>query len=131
MCGRAYELRPDLRGPRQRSASWAGGGRNIVFRKEIAASTSPEEERARRVGEFRALIDRCAAGAALVDDVIDPARDAAHADPGLEMAVTKKVDRPWKKHGVDAGLSKEAARRRVAGRLWAPGSAPVSFRRRP
>ena len=51
--------------------------------------------------EFQKLIDPYgAAGAALIDDVIDPRQTRATLIRGLEMARTKKVDRPWKKHGV-------------------------------
>src|SRR6059036_2129169 len=58
MCGKAYE--PDL------IVAWPSaeisvmgpeGGANILFRKEIAAAAHPEEERARRVEEFRQLIN--------------------------------------------------------------------------
>jgi hypothetical protein len=46
------------------------GGTEAVARQHAAAN--PEEERAHRVEDFRKLIDPyIAAGAALVDDVID------------------------------------------------------------
>src|SRR5204862_132533 len=49
------------------------GGTNIVFRKEIAAAAEPDAERAKKVEQFRQLISPyIAAGAALIDDVIDP-----------------------------------------------------------
>jgi acetyl-CoA carboxylase carboxyltransferase component len=77
------------------------GGTNIIFRKEIAAAASPEAERARRVEEFRRLIDPyVAAGAALIDDVIDPRETRPVLIRALEMARPKRVQRPWKKHGV-------------------------------
>jgi acetyl-CoA carboxylase carboxyltransferase component len=102
MCGRAYE--PDLIvawPTAEISVMGPEGGTNIVFRKEIAAAASPDEERARRVEDFRKLIDPyVAAGAALVDDVIDPRETRPVLVRALEMALTKKVDRPWKKHGV-------------------------------
>jgi len=102
MCGRAYE--PDLIvawPTAEISVMGPEGGTNIVFRKEIAAAANADEERARRVEEFRKLIDPyVAAGAALVDDVIDPRETRAVLVRGLQMAHTKKVDRPWKKHGV-------------------------------
>jgi acetyl-CoA carboxylase carboxyltransferase component len=102
MCGRAYE--PDLIvawPTAEISVMGPEGGTNIVFRKEIAAAASPEQERARRIEEFRALIDPYrAAGAALIDDVIDPRETRAVLIRGLEMARTKRIDRPWRKHGV-------------------------------
>jgi len=102
MCGRAYE--PDLIvawPTAEISVMGPEGGTNIIFRKEIAAATNPEEERARRVEEFRQLIDPyIAAGGALIDDVIDPRETRPVVIRALEMARTKKVERPWKKHGV-------------------------------
>jgi acetyl-CoA carboxylase carboxyltransferase component len=77
------------------------GGTNIIFRKEIASSSNPDDERARRVAEFRNLIDPyVAAGAALIDDVIDPRDTRPTLIRALQMARTKVVQRPWKKHGV-------------------------------
>jgi acetyl-CoA carboxylase carboxyltransferase component len=102
MCGRAYE--PDLIvawPTAEISVMGPEGGTNIIFRKEIAAAATPDEERARRVAEFRKLIDPyVAAGAALIDDVIDPRDTRPTLIRALDMAKTKKVDRPWKKHGV-------------------------------
>jgi methylmalonyl-CoA decarboxylase subunit alpha len=77
------------------------GGTNIVYRKEIAAAADPDAERARRVEDFRRLISPyIAAGAALIDDVIDPRDTRPTLVRALEMARTKRVDRPWRKHGV-------------------------------
>jgi len=102
MCGKAYE--PDLIvawPTAEISVMGPEGGTNIVFRKEIAAAVNPDEERARRVEEFRKLINPyIAAGGALVDDVIDPRETRPVLIRALEMAATKKVERPWKKHGV-------------------------------
>jgi acetyl-CoA carboxylase carboxyltransferase component len=102
MCGRAYE--PDLIvawPTAEISVMGPEGGTNIVFRREIAAAADPVAERARRVEDFRKLIDPyIAAGAALIDDVIDPRETRPTLIRALEMARTKKVDRPWRKHGV-------------------------------
>ena len=35
----------------------------------------------------------------MIDDVIDPAETRRVIIHGLEQARTKKVDRPWRKHG--------------------------------
>src|ERR671931_523999 len=71
MCGRAYE--PDLIvawPTAEISVMGPEGGTSIVFRREIAAAAEPDVERARRIDEFRQLIDPyTAAGAALIDDV--------------------------------------------------------------
>ena len=102
MCGKAYE--PDLIvawPTAEISVMGPEGGTNIIFRKVIAAAAHPEEERARRVEEFRKLINPyIAAGGAFIDDVIDPRETRPVIIRGLEMAATKKVERPWKKHGV-------------------------------
>ena len=102
MCGRAYE--PDLIvawPTAEISVMGPEGGTNIVYRKEIAAAANPDEERARRIEDFRKLISPyIAAGAALIDDVIDPRETRPVLIRALEMAKTKRVDRPWRKHGV-------------------------------
>ena len=102
MCGKAYE--PDLIvawPTAEISVMGPEGGTNIIFRKEIAAAAHPEEERARRVEEFRKLINPyIAVGGAFIDDVIDPRETRPVIIRALEMAATKKVERPWKKHGV-------------------------------
>ena len=102
MCGKAYE--PDLIvawPTAEISVMGPEGGTNIIFRKEIAAADNPDEERARRVEAFRTLINPyIAAGGAFIDDVIDPRETRPVVIRALDMARTKKVDRPWKKHGV-------------------------------
>jgi acetyl-CoA carboxylase carboxyltransferase component len=102
MCGKAYE--PDLIvawPTAEISVMGPEGGTNIIFRKEIAAASDPDAERARRIEEFRRLINPyIAAGGALIDDVIDPRETRPVLIRALEMAATKKVDRPWKKHGI-------------------------------
>ena len=102
MCGRGCE--PDLIvawPTAEISVMGPEGGTNIIFRKEIAGAANPEEERARRIADFRKLIDPyVAAGAALIDDVIDPRETRPTLIRALAMAGTKRVERPWKKHGV-------------------------------
>jgi len=102
MCGRAYE--PDLIvawPTAEISVMGPEGGTNIVFRKDIAAAADPDAERAKKVEQFRQLISPyIAAGAALIDDVIDPRDTRPTLIRALEMARTKRVDRPWRKHGV-------------------------------
>jgi acetyl-CoA carboxylase carboxyltransferase component len=102
MCGRAYE--PDLLvawPTAEISVMGPEGGTNIVYRREIAAAADPDAERARRVEDYRGLISPyIAAGAALVDDVIDPRDTRPMLIRALEMARGKRLDRPWRKHGV-------------------------------
>jgi acetyl-CoA carboxylase carboxyltransferase component len=102
MCGRAYE--PDLIvawPTAEISVMGPEGAVNIVARRPIAAAADPGAERRRLVDEYRARIDPYAvAGHAHVDDVIDPRETRPAVIRGLELARGKRVDRPWKKHGV-------------------------------
>jgi acetyl-CoA carboxylase carboxyltransferase component len=41
-----------------------------------------------------------AAKNALIDDIIDPRETRPTIIRGLRMAKDKRVDRPWRKHGV-------------------------------
>jgi acetyl-CoA carboxylase carboxyltransferase component len=41
-----------------------------------------------------------AAGNAMIDDVIDPRETRPRVIGALRMAADKKVERPWRKHGV-------------------------------
>ncbi len=75
----------------------------IIHRKTLEAV--PEAERdAKRLElaeEIRANIDPyVAAGHAQLDDVIDPADTRAAIARGLAVSRDKRVDRPWRKHGV-------------------------------
>jgi acetyl-CoA carboxylase carboxyltransferase component len=102
MCGKAYE--PDL------IVAWPSaeisvmgpeGAVNIIFRKQIEASEDPDAARAERIEGIRKTIDPyIAAGNAMIDDVIDPRETRPIVIRALEMAQTKRVERPWKKHGV-------------------------------
>jgi acetyl-CoA carboxylase carboxyltransferase component len=79
------------------------GAVNIIHRKTLEAV--PEEERAAKrlelAEEIRANIDPyVAAGHAQLDDVIDPADTRGAIARGLRVARAKRVDRPWRKHGV-------------------------------
>ena len=76
------------------------GAVNIIFNKQIEASSNPEETRAQLLNTIRAQINPyLAAGWAMIDDVIDPAETRRVIIHGLEQARTKKIDRPWRKHG--------------------------------
>jgi acetyl-CoA carboxylase carboxyltransferase component len=102
MCGKAYE--PDL------IVAWPSaeisvmgpeGAVNIIFRKQIEASEDPDATRAEMIEGIRRTIDPyIAAGNALIDDVIDPRETRPTVIRALEMAETKRVARPWKRHGV-------------------------------
>ncbi len=102
MCGKAYE--PDL------IVAWPSaeisvmgpeGAVNIIGRTQIEASDDPDATRAQMIAEIQKIIDPyIAAGNALIDDVIDPRETREKVIGAFEMAATKRVERPWKKHGV-------------------------------
>jgi methylmalonyl-CoA decarboxylase subunit alpha len=102
MCGKGY--RPDL------IVAWPSaeisvmgpeGAVNIVFGKQVAASSNPEETRAQLVAGFREQINPyISAGWAHIDDVIDPHETRRVLIAGLEAARNKSVNHPKKKHGI-------------------------------
>jgi acetyl-CoA carboxylase carboxyltransferase component len=102
MNGRAYE--PDLIvawPSAEISVMGAEGAVEIVMRRQIEEAEDPVAERARLVHAYREIIDvYIAAGNDMIDDVIDPRETRATIIGGLEMAERKRVERPWKKHGV-------------------------------
>jgi acetyl-CoA carboxylase carboxyltransferase component len=102
MCGKAYEPDVIVAWPTAEiSVMGAEGAVNIILRKQIEAAEDPDAKRAELVGEFRKIIDPyIAAGNDLIDDIIDPRETRAVVARALEMAQGKRVERPWKRHGV-------------------------------
>jgi acetyl-CoA carboxylase carboxyltransferase component len=102
MNGRAYE--PDLIvawPTAEISVMGAEGAVEIVFRKEVEAADDPLAKKAELIAAYRELIDvYVAARNAMIDDVIDPRETRPTIIRGLEMAAGKRVQRPWKRHGV-------------------------------
>jgi acetyl-CoA carboxylase carboxyltransferase component len=102
MCGKAYE--PDL------IVAWPGaeisvmgpeGAVNIIGRSAIEASDDPEATRQQMLEQVKSSIDPyLAAKNDLVDDIIDPRETRPTVINGLRMAADKRVQRPWRKHGV-------------------------------
>ncbi len=102
MNGKAYE--PDL------IVAWPSaeisvmgpeGAVNIIGRSAIEASDDPEATRERMLEEIRKTIDPyIAARNAVIDDIIDPRETRPTIIRALRMAAGKRVERPWKKHGV-------------------------------
>ncbi len=104
MNGRAYE--PDL------IVAWPSaeisvmgpeGAVNIIFRKQLEAM--PEDQRNEARNDMVAMIREqispyVAAGWSFIDDLIDPADTRSVIVRGLAHSATKKVERPWRKHGV-------------------------------
>ena len=104
MNGRAYEPDVIVAWPTAEiSVMGPEGAVNIIFRKQIESLPEEEREEARNgmVAVIREQISPyVAAGWSFVDDVIDPAGTRSTICAGLETASTKKVERPWRKHGV-------------------------------
>jgi len=104
MNGRAFE--PDLIvawPTAEISVMGPEGAVNIIFRKQIEALPEEERDEARNnmVGTIRDQISPyIAAGWSFLDDLIDPADTRKVVCRGLEQAANKKVERPWRKHGV-------------------------------
>jgi len=102
MCGRGYQPDALFAWPTAEiSVMGPEGAVNIIFNKQIAAAEDPEAARAGFVEMVRKTIDPyVAASWAFVDDIIDP-RDTRWVIIGaLEAAATKRLERPWRKHGV-------------------------------
>jgi methylmalonyl-CoA decarboxylase subunit alpha len=102
MNGKAYE--PDLIvawPSAEISVMGAEGAVNIIGRSAIEAADDPEAKRAEMIAEVKKVIDPyIAAGNAMIDDIIDPRETRPTIIRGLRMAATKRIERPWKKHGV-------------------------------
>jgi len=102
MCGKAYE--PDLIvawPTAEISVMGPEGAVNIIGRSAIEASDDPERTREEMLAQIRKSIDPyIAAHNDVIDDVIDPRETRPTLIRALSMAGTKRVERPWKKHGV-------------------------------
>ena len=105
MNGRAFE--PDLIvgwPTAEISVMGPEGAVNIIFRKQIEAAGNQQEQDQLRDQLVRGVREQIgasiAAGWAFLDDLIDPADTRSAIVRGLEIGETKRVDRPWRKHGV-------------------------------
>ncbi|MBV9533958.1 MAG: acyl-CoA carboxylase subunit beta [Solirubrobacterales bacterium] len=102
MCGRAYE--PDL------IVAWPSaeisvmgpeGAVEIIFRKQVEEAEDPAAKRRELIDDVRAIIDvYVAAGNDMIDDVIDPRETRPTICRALQLAASKRVQRPWKRSGV-------------------------------
>jgi propionyl-CoA carboxylase beta chain len=74
---------------------------NIVYRKELAEAKNPEEEKRRRVGEFKERFANpyLAAERGYIDEVIAPRDTRRKLITALAMLDTKRDSNPPKKHG--------------------------------
>jgi acetyl-CoA carboxylase carboxyltransferase component len=104
MNGRAYE--PDLIvgwPTAEISVMGPEGAVNIIFRKQIESAPPEERDEVRNqlIDTVRSQINAyIAAGWSFLDDLIEPGETRRSICRGLEIAETKKVERPWRKHGV-------------------------------
>src|SRR5206468_8128904 len=105
MNGRAYE--PDLIvgwPTAEISVMGPEGAVNIIFRKQIEAAGDKDSQAALRnlmINGVREQISPfVAAGWGFVDDLIEPQDSRRTIIRGLELGETKRVERPWRKHGV-------------------------------
>jgi acetyl-CoA carboxylase carboxyltransferase component len=102
MNGRAYE--PDLIvawPSAEISVMGAEGAVEIVMRKQVEEADDPAAKKAELIEAYRQIIDvYIAAGNDMIDDVIDPRETRATICRGLEMAASKRIERPYKKSGV-------------------------------
>lgn len=75
------------------------GMMGILSRSQLAGAD--EETKKQMLEAIRELINPyLSAGAGLIDDVIDPRETRWTIFKGIEMSWNKKVERPYKKHGV-------------------------------
>jgi acetyl-CoA carboxylase carboxyltransferase component len=102
MNGKAYE--PDLIvawPSAEISVMGAEGAVEIVMRRQVEEAEDPVAMKAQLIEAYRKLIDvYVPAKNALIDDVIDPRDTRPTICRALEMAQGKRVERPWKRHGV-------------------------------
>jgi methylmalonyl-CoA decarboxylase subunit alpha len=102
MNGKAYE--PDLIvawPSAEISVMGAEGAVEIVMRRQVEEADDPAAMKAQLIEAYRKLIDvYVPARNALIDDVIDPRETRPTICRALEMAQGKRIERPWKRHGV-------------------------------
>jgi acetyl-CoA carboxylase carboxyltransferase component len=79
----------------------APGAAEIIHRKAIKASENPDEERQKKIKEYQNLFSNpyIAASRGYVDDVIFPSETREKLVKSLNILITKKEARPYKKHG--------------------------------
>jgi acetyl-CoA carboxylase carboxyltransferase component len=77
------------------------GAVNIVFRKELEQAADPDARRAELIEDYRAQFANpyVAAERGYIDDVIEPRRTRPVLIDALETALSKREQRPPRKHG--------------------------------
>jgi propionyl-CoA carboxylase beta chain len=77
------------------------GAVNIIYRRDIAGSPTPEQRRQKLIDDYRARFANpyAAAERGYVDDVIVPHETRPKVITALETLLTKRVQAPKRKHG--------------------------------
>jgi propionyl-CoA carboxylase beta chain len=77
------------------------GAVNIVFRRELAEAADPEARRKELIADYKERFANpyAAAERGYVDDVIEPRRTRPVLIDALQTALTKREERPQRKHG--------------------------------
>jgi propionyl-CoA carboxylase beta chain len=77
------------------------GAVNIIYRRDIAKSPTPEERRGKLISDYKARFANpyAAAERGYIDDVILPHETRPRLIDALETLKTKRVERPKRKHG--------------------------------
>lgn len=104
MNGRAYDPDMIVGWPTAEIAVMGPEGAvNIIFRKQIESAPPDQQDELRNnmVNTVREQISPyIAAGWAFLDDLIDPADTRKVIAKALEASEGRKIERPWRKHGV-------------------------------
>lgn len=77
------------------------GAVNIIYRKDIASSPTPEDRRAKLIADYKAHFANpySAAERGYIDDVIEPRQTRPKLIKALRTLQTKRVAQPRRKHG--------------------------------
>jgi propionyl-CoA carboxylase beta chain len=77
------------------------GAVNIIFRRDISQSPTPDERRAKLIEDYKARFANpfSAAERGYIDDVIAPRETRPKLIRALHMLQTKRVEQPKRKHG--------------------------------
>jgi propionyl-CoA carboxylase beta chain len=77
------------------------GAVNIIYRKDISSSPTPDERRAKLIDDYKAHFANpySAAERGYIDDVIEPHQTRPKLIKALRVLQTKRVEQPKRKHG--------------------------------
>ncbi len=77
------------------------GAVNIIYRKDIASSPTPDERRQKLIDDYKAHFANpySAAERGYIDDVIEPRETRPKLVKALRMLQSKRVEQPKRKHG--------------------------------